>query len=175
MQQPMLEGWNSRPEKQCAGLDALLQAVIAEARAIGVPVSDHISPQVVVNRRAKTRLGCCRKSGETYIIEISHHMVGGPVESQKKILAHEILHTCYGCRNHGARWLAYAKRMQTAYGYSITRVDSYEKLGVSVQESPRYVVCCRRCGQQFPRLRASNLTKHPERYRCKCGGKLYLK
>ena len=39
--------------------DALLQIVIDEARALGIPVSGGILPQVVINTRAKTRFGRC--------------------------------------------------------------------------------------------------------------------
>ena len=52
-------------------LDALLAAAIDRARAVGIPVSRRICPQVRLNRRARTRFGCCvRRDGE-YTIELS--------------------------------------------------------------------------------------------------------
>lgn len=46
-----------------------------------------------------------------------------------QVLAHEILHTCRGCANHGLRWKDYAQRMNELYGYGVERTDSFEKLG----------------------------------------------
>lgn len=49
-------------------LDALLAKVIAQARQAGIPVSPAIDPKVRVNRRARTRFGCCiQKNGRFYI------------------------------------------------------------------------------------------------------------
>lgn len=153
--------------------DALLRTVIKQARSIGIPVSGVISPHVVINKRAKTRFGCCKKTVFGYTIELSHLLIEGPRQSCMQVLAHEILHTCYGCRNHGTRWKSYAKRMNDAYGYNISRTDSHYNLGIKDDTpAPRYIIVCLVCGKEYPRLRASNLTKYPGRYRCVCGGRL---
>ena len=52
-------------------LDKLLALVIAQAKAIKIPVSDRICPQVRVNRRARTRFGCCIRRDGAYTIELS--------------------------------------------------------------------------------------------------------
>lgn len=47
--------------------DLLLQIVLAQARSIGIPVSQNIDPHVQINRRAATRFGCCmKKEGNFY-------------------------------------------------------------------------------------------------------------
>ena len=106
------------------------------------------------------------------MIEVAQRVAEGPAEGCRETLAHELLHTCYGCRNHGRRWKSYAEKMNRAYGYSISRSSTNEEMGVGDARPYRYLVRCQNCGMEFKRFRASNLTRHPERYRCKCGGKL---
>lgn len=155
--------------------DALLKTVIDEARALGIPVSGGILPQVVINTRAKTRFGrCAVLPNGSCRIELAARVLAAGERACKTVLAHEVLHSCKGCRNHQARWQAYAKRMNAAYGYDIRRTHSPEALGV-VNDAPyRYRLCCRRCGAQLQRMKKSPLVQHPERYRCRCGGQLTL-
>ena len=94
--------------------DALLREVITQARALGIPISEAIVPQVAVNRRAVNRFGCCILREGRYHIEVALRVAEGPEESCRAVLAHEVLHTCYGCRNHGKRWKGYARRMGEA-------------------------------------------------------------
>lgn len=153
-------------------LDLLLARVIAQARALNLPVSDKIAPHVQINRRATARFGCCRCQAGGYTIEVSDRMVDAPEWACLQTLAHEVLHTCPGCRDHGPRWKAYAGRMNAAYGYSIARTGSCEALGVPDTRPVNHMVVCTACGLEFPRARESALTKHPQRYRCRCGGTL---
>lgn len=174
MQQLVFEGWLPPPEPVPPNdFNRLLETVIAEARAVGVPVSDAILPQVTINRRAKTRFGSCCNMDGTFVIELSNALLTAPELSCRQIIAHEVLHTCPGCHDHGARWRSYARRMGNAYGYHITRVDSHENLGIAnSRPAPRFTLICTRCGSRFERVRASRLTAHPERFRCRCGGTL---
>ena len=91
------------------------------------------------------------------------------------MLAHEVLHTCRGCRNHGERWKGYAAKMNARWGYHISRTGTWEAMGLPEQKPARYVLVCTRCGTEFVRARASSVVLHPERYRCRCGGQLALK
>ena len=150
--------------------DTLLQRVIKEARALEIPISEQVLPKVRINRRAKTRFGCCIKRQESYRIEVAEKLLTGPKEALLPILAHEILHTCPGCANHGKSWQAYAQRMREAYGYRITRTASCQEMGVEELAKPRYLLVCQSCGARFYRLRSSRLVQQPERYRCRCGG-----
>lgn len=153
--------------------DALLQEVTEQARALGIPVSESIEPQVGINRRAVSRFGCCRRRGEGFAIEVAARVAEGEPEGCREILAHELLHTCPGCQNHGRRWKEYARRMNETYGYHIRRTATDRDVG-TVQARPyKYVLRCEKCGAELGRFRASPLTRHPERYRCRCGGKLF--
>lgn len=152
--------------------DLLLQTVLEEARALQIPVSGRIDPHVQINRRAVTRFGCCICQGTDYRIQLTEGLLQAPEASCRETLAHEVLHTCPGCRNHGTLWKEYARQMNCAYGYHISRTSCGEVLGVAITKPVRHLLVCQRCGQEFPRSRATKLTQHPERYRCKCGGTL---
>ena len=152
--------------------DRLMREVAEQARKLGIPISEQIEPHVKINRRAVNRLGCCRRQGGSYVIELAARVAEGAEEACRETLAHELLHTCTGCQNHGALWKEYARRMNEAYGYNIKRVAG-ENTTEGIQPRPfKYLVRCERCGAELGRYRASSLTRHPERYRCRCGGKL---
>ena len=153
-------------------INTLLKEVITEARALKIPVSRLISPEVVINTRAKMRLGCCRKKGLGWVIEISDKLLTADPKIIKDTLAHEILHTCRGCQNHQQKWKDYAAMMNNAYGYEIKRTGKIEELGTTHEKIARYALKCEKCGAVLTRTRRSNVIDHPERYRCKCGGAL---
>ena len=95
-------------------------------------------PRVAVNRRAVTRFGCCIRRGGEYVIELSERLLEAEERACMQTLAHEVLHTCPGCRNHGALWKEYAARMNGAYGYAISRTGTCEALGVADVRPVRY-------------------------------------
>ena len=171
-------GEKKKEETHMPEVDRLMQQVIAQARALHIPVSEHIEPHVRINRRATGRFGACfadRRSG-TFRIEISDMLLGAAEKVCCQTLAHEVLHTCYGCQNHKKRWRQYAEKLNEAYGYQIARTDSPERLGVEKKSVVRYWVVCTQCGAEIPRQRRSRLIEHPEAYRCaKCGGKLIVR
>lgn len=158
--------------------DALLAQVIAQARALGIPVSAKIDPHVRINTRAKKRFGCCIGSVKSgFVIELAAALLPAGEKSCMQTLAHEVLHTCPGCQDHGDKWKAYAARMNAAYGYAIRRTDRPENLGVELPPATapvyRWRIVCTGCGKSFLRQKTSPLIKTPQRYRCAaCGGKL---
>ena len=115
------------------------------------------------------------KTREGHIIEVSARLSAAGERAVRETLAHEVLHTCRGCKDHGPRWKGYADKMNAAYGYHISRTGTWEALGLPDQKPVNHLVVCERCGQEFKRARASNLVQHPERYRCRCGGRLSLR
>lgn len=155
-------------------LDALLAQVIEQARSLSIPVSRDIDPRVAVNTRARTRFGCCRTRGGRHTIEVSAALLEAEDAAVCQVLAHEVFHTCPGCANHGKLWQHWAALMSEEFGYDIHRTDSYEGLGIADRRPVRYLVVCRQCGNQIPRMKRSPLVEHPQRYRCKCGGSLYV-
>lgn len=84
-------------------LDALLAELSAQLRELGIPLGKHIAPQVEVNTRAQRRLGCCVCREGRFTIQVSARLLeDAPL--LRATLLHELLHTCYGCQNHGKRW-----------------------------------------------------------------------
>lgn len=156
-------------------LNSLLACVTEQARQASIPLSSRICPTVAVNRRAKTRLGCCRTKNGVHTVEIAAALLEADEHLVRQTLAHEVLHTCPGCANHGPRWKQYAARMNNLYGYDIRRTDTPEHLGIPDGRPVRWLVICRKCGKEIPRMKRSVLVAHPERYRCRCGGTLYVR
>ena len=74
--------------------DRLLQKVLTEAKAVGVPVSDHIDSHITINKRAKQRFGRCNLVGKKYTIELSEMLLTAPEFSCCQTIAHELIHTC---------------------------------------------------------------------------------
>ena len=161
-------------------LNKILQDIISECRAIKLPVSNFIEPEVLINKRARKRFGACKKTTKGFTIEISEFMLDADLVHIKNILAHEVLHTCRGCQNHGKKWKVMAQTMNAEYGYQITTTSSYEKMGLEKTEQQnqyKYMIQCRSCGKIIYRQRKSKLITHTNHYRCKCGGflKCYIK
>lgn len=154
--------------------DILLEQVMIQARSLSIPVSESIAPHVMINTRARTRFGCCRTQAGRHIIELSAVLLEADELSVRQVLAHEILHTCPGCGNHGYRWQHWAALMNHAFGYDIRRTHAPEALGLEDSRPARYLVVCRQCGRAIPRMKRSALVTHPERYRCRCGGTLFV-
>ena len=173
-------------EEEQKKINRIFKEVKAEAIAIDIPVSKYIDENIVINRRAKGRFGCCRrlrKSGgiTPHTIEISVKLIEAPERSLRSTLAHEILHTCEGCHDHHVVWKTYAERMNKAYGYNIKRTSTPEELGIlekdkagKISEAPKakYVLICTKCNAKIERIRETKVVKYPQLYRCKCGGML---
>ncbi len=142
-------------------LDALLAELSAQLRELGIPLGKHIAPQVEVNTRAQRRLGCCVCREGRFTIQVSARLLeDAPL--LRATLLHELLHTCYGCQNHGKRW-------------KITRTVPLEGPAQPLRQEPvKYLLQCQSCGRLIPRRRLSKAVKYPSRYRCPCGGKIKL-
>lgn len=121
--------------------------------------------------------GLCKKQPDgTYHIELSKYLFenGASEDGIKNTLLHEICHTVPNGHGHKSGWLIAANKLNNMYGYQIHRTDSAERMGVSLDYKPAKYIChCKKCGQQFVRMKMSNLIQHPEQYRCKrCGGRI---
>lgn len=153
---------------------------------LGIPVSDDICPVIRISK-ATSWYGQCQQNrvcqGKRYQFQISisaYHLQSSQ-RAIRNTLIHELLHTCPGCLNHGAKWKGYASLVQQQWGYQIIRAggdkDSDSAIEAARQEKragyqTKYLLVCAKCGQEFIRYRKSNLVLHPEKYRCKCGGKI---
>lgn len=153
-------------------LDRLMADTCEKIRALDIPVSKRLFPEVRVNARAKRRLGCCFFQDGWYKIEVSADILEDR-ELLRQTLCHELLHTCPGCQDHGKIWKAYAQRLNQRFGYHIERTVKTEECPVPLRhEEVKYILECQSCGARILRKRMSKVVKTPWRYRCACGGKL---
>ena len=157
----------------------LTEKVRNELISAGIPVSENIM-EIRINKRTKKRLGSCQmvkgRVGQVYyIIEISQRVLGCTDKELSMIIAHELIHTCPGCFDHGKKWKMYAAKAEKNAGYKISRTINTADLSIGEIKSqpPRYILTCPGCGQTFARSRMCPLIKTPQRYRCgKCGTSL---
>lgn len=156
--------------------------IIKECDAVGIVPGNIV--EVKLNSRAKSRWGLCRgklnpMSGKTeYTIEIGEWMADDkyPDELIRNTIAHEVLHSCDGCMNHGAKWHRYAEIMNSRYGYKIqTYVSKEEQLvrnEIEVVEY-KYKFRCDKCGHEFGKHRMCGLVRNPSNYHHSvCGGRI---
>jgi len=148
-----------------------LSDISTKIKNLNIPLSDKIKPVVQINYRAKARLGCCIYKNGEYTIEISEFIMSDE-NLLEQTLAHELLHTCYGCRNHGDRWKSYAKRVSEMLGHKIERTVKLDRAERLRSDEIKYMLICNCCNAEIKRSRMSNVVKYPNRYRCKCGGTL---
>lgn len=152
--------------------DAILRTVLEQVKAAGIPAADTIDEHVLLNKRAKKRYGRCIHTAEKYTIELSAFLENADPVFVYTVAAHEILHTCPGCMNHGAKWKQYAAQLKKRYGYEITRTANVSLLPETGAPEAKYAFKCTMCCAVIRRQKMSKLVQHLERYRCKCGGKL---
>jgi len=153
----------------------LLQEVILEAKQLNIPISQNIDPNVIINTRAKRFGRCSRKSGK-FIIELSSIFDKAEDKMAKQTLVHEILHTCPDSMNHQAIWKSHVSKMNRAYGYKIARTNSCENIGVEreISKNAKYTIECQKCHNKSYKDRISGVIRTPEKYHCKCGGRLIV-
>lgn len=158
----------------------VFEKVRSELESLEIPISTHID-SIRVNPRPKKRLGVCRaekRQGKaiSYTIELSEILLKCDEQAICTVIAHELLHTCPGCLNHGKKWKSYGRKVQEHTGYVITTTANYRDLGLPEQdreEKSKYIIECPVCGYVYSRKRMCPLLKNPERYKCgKCGANL---
>ena len=151
----------------------LLQEVIQEAKRLNIPISQNIDPNVIINTRAK-RFGRCSRKADKFLIELSSIFDQAEDKMAKQTLAHEVLHTCPNCMDHQVQWKSYVSKMNGAYGYNISRTNSCENIGVTreISKNAKYVIECQKCHTKVYKDRISGVIRNPEKYHCKCGGRL---
>ena len=161
-------------------ISKLFEQVKHEARELKIPVPENIIEEIFINGRPRKRFGCCHFKDGKFLVEISEFILDCPENKIREVLAHELLHTCEGCRNHGIHWKVYAQRMNNAYGYDIKRATSFEDMGIHREEAPsqsnvKYIIKCSKCGKEYPRQRFTCVMKKIKAYRCQCGGELTVR
>lgn len=149
-------------------LESIYRVVLTDCDSLKIPYTKEVP--IVINSRAKRRHGCCKKKDGKFIIEISEFVLDYPVDEIKNVVAHEIIHTCYGCFNHKKKFKSYGEKLKPL-GYNITTTYKGEEKTPAEIEA-RYMVVCQNCGEVIYRMKRSPLVTHPQKYRCsKCKGK----
>ena len=157
--------------------EQMIKESLSEVMAVGLKPGK--IEKWVINRRAKSRWGLCKKIGiNTFEIQIAERLLEDEVSDMacKDTIVHEILHTCRGCHGHTGLWKTYADLMNRTYGYSIKRTTSSLEKGL--EELPtkemaiKYVFRCKNCGAMLYRKKKSRFTEHYKYYGCgRCGAK----
>ena len=88
-------------------------------------------------------------------------------------IAHELIHTCYGCFNHGKRFKYYCDKINLL-GYNVTTTYKGKEV-TQIQNEAKYRVMCENCKTKMYRMKKSKLITNPQLYRCsRCKGKLIV-
>ena len=127
-----------------------------------------------INPRSKSRLGQCSKKGNFYEIQISEYAT---VDKEKTFntLMHETLHTVEGCMNHGSKWQKLANIVNKKYGLTVATISKIsEDQKQERMKSVKYIIKCKKCGNEGGYMKKSKVVSNVDRYRCKCGGSLEL-
>lgn len=138
--------------------------------------------RIVTNSRTKNRWGrCTRKldnmTGDFYYeIEIGEWMTEEkfPEKLIRNTIAHEIIHSCEGCMNHGVKFHQLASIMNAKYGYDIQTYVSKEEMAIRNEVEPveyRYKIRCKKCGHEYGKHRMCEVLRNPSLYtHTGCGG-----
>lgn len=165
-------------------LNKLYRECIKELNMVGIDILDekyYGKIDISISKRNNKRYGCCRqeepdkrykaiiKRGRRKIIryerfnrhhiEISKWVLELEDNIIKNTIIHELIHCIPYCNNHGIEFKKYAKLINNAYGYDISRVGDkkkdYEKSNLEYNEGSKYNyrVVCKGCKQEFYRQR----------------------
>ena len=155
-------------------LKKLLKECEQELTTLKIPY-EH--PVQISFDRAKKRWGLCSYNllTDTYTISITNRLNIDSVsdKSIKSVIIHELLHTCPQSMNHSVQWKRYADIVNKNTEYNITRTSNAKELGVDKiikNTTYKYKITCNKCHSVNLRMKASNITKYPSLYHCRCGG-----
>ena len=129
--------------------------------------------------RSSTRLGSCKKDRGIYKISLSVYILEDK-EAVRSTIAHELVHTCRGCMNHGTSFQRIGRMVEAKLGIPVSSKASREeseRSGIkdAYIKKARYRISCSNCDAVLYRQKKSALVMNPNRYRCgKCGGRLYV-
>lgn len=157
-------------------VDTILKQIILEIESLDIAVGK-INPSVKFTSN-KTTLGTCKKlNNSDFDFEIRITKLISNETSLKNTIAHEVLHTVEGCFNHGKKWKAMAEKVNSKYGYNITRLGDVSE----TISTPKYLVVCKNCGMEYRYFKKGKViklleSKSRDKVSCgKCKGELIVK
>ena len=139
--------------------------------------------KVFIMPKASTRtLGLCERNKDywgdwdgTYNISLNPCLFADGVNDDIIIqtLLHELIHTVYGCFNHGKNFKHYARIINNKYGYNISRLTDSSQFGVELPKREyKYEIWCTVCNKRVARYkRKSHIVECVERdggSTCRC-------
>lgn len=136
--------------------DTMVNEVYISLRQRNIPIKNC---PVTISNRLKRVFGTTyykkRGNTETYNIKIAGYLVNnGSEHGIKSTIAHEFIHTCDGCLNHGALWKHYASMVSDLY--NISRTNTMEDKGISQgvanainNSNIKYIVKCTTCNHEW--------------------------
>lgn len=131
----------------------LIDMAKADLDSVDIPYFDG-RIDFTVNTRATTRWGQCRRhrdenGNRMFTISLNYALLRDDVTDQAALdtIAHELIHTCSGCMNHGVTWKSYAERLDM-FGYSVKRCTSTQEKGIAADTIAhyKYAITCKSCG-----------------------------
>ena len=165
-------------------LNRLYLECIKELNMVEIDIldeKDYGKIDISIAKRNNKRYGCCRQEEpdkrykaitkrerkkiiryerfNKHHIEISKWVLELEDNIIKNTIIHELIHCIPYCNNHGIEFKKYAKLINNAYGYDISRVGDkkkdYEKSNIEYNEGQKYNyrVVCKGCKQEFYRQR----------------------
>lgn len=135
-----------------------------------LPYPNNIYGKINTFKAIRT-LGRCKKNSIYFQILLNEYMNGCTDQEIKNTLAHELIHTCPYCFNHGKNFKFYAEFLNRKLGYNIRTKSNCENFRNN-RPKPKYTLICKECGKEHHRYR--KLQYHIDMYQCKCGGKLKI-
>lgn len=155
-------------------INRIFNECVEQLQKIDIPLGK-VNKVVIVHD--SMRWGRCTNLIDYYKIEIDSLLTDPKYEKGlRKVIMHELLHTCPNCITHNSEWKKLAKKVTEAYGCNIQVTDGYYDLGISTKDyvkyqQPKYAFYCIDCGTVVLKTRACHMTRHYILYRCsKCGG-----
>jgi len=152
--------------------------VEAEIKALGLPLFPVIEVIPSETLRVLGSAKVNKKNGKavSYTVKLSRKAHPTP-ESVRHTIAHELLHCCKGCQNHGELWKRYGRMMEKAYGYKeLAKRCCKMELSDQNIDNYHYFIKCASCGYITPYVKRANIFSGPADYTCgvcRAKGKLH--
>ena len=122
------------------------------------------------------RLGFQSSTGKTlYEIQINREYIA--VANSKEVhntIMHECIHCVDGCMNHGEKWKAIARKVNSKFDFTTIKRTGYDEAYHAVMETKyKYEAICNKCGTAYRWMRQSRIYTSCAmgKARCNCGGK----
>ena len=156
----------------------MLAKMIKEFEDSGIPIPAGKICPYVGNLQSTHAFGrCVKKPDDTFQI-LLNDCIRDDEDQMRKTIAHELVHTCPGCFNHGNSFKHVALMVQIRLGIVVTRTSKIKEgssMDISRRMKAKYKITCTKCGTVSYRTRACALTKDPDKFQCsKCRGKLHV-